>query len=183
MRIELSKIYNLLSPRVVTLITTVNSLKGVNAAPVDFVSPVSIDPPIVMISLRSTRKTYENIREKREFVINILSRQYADEVLRCAARYPPGINKLEQVGLHSYSSVIVKTPRVKEAKIWIECKLHDERIVGDHVAIFAQVLVAEVKDDIFTDGEVDMIKLNPILHVTQDNFATDFKVTKYKRYD
>jgi len=183
MRIELDKAHNLLSPRVVGLITTVNSLKGVNAAPMSFVSPVSMSPPIAMISMRSTRATYENIREKREFVINILSKQYADEVLRCAARYPPGVNKLEQVGLHTYSSVIVKPPRVKEAKAWMECKLHDEKIVGDHVVVFGEVLVAEAKDDILTNGEIDMTKLNPILHLRKEDFAVDFKAVKYKRYD
>lgn len=183
MRIELNKFYNSLSPRLVTLITTVNSLKGVNAAPMDFVSPVSMDPPVVMISLKYTRRTYENIREKREFVINVLSRRYVDEVLRCAANYPPGINKLEQVGLHTYSSVIVKPPRVKEADIWMECKLHDEKIVGDHVVVFGQVLVIEVKDNVVTDGEVDIVKLDPILHLKKEDFVIDFKVTKYKRYD
>ena len=179
----MDKAYNLLSPRLVALITTANSVKGVNAAPMSFVSPVSMSPPIVMVSMRSTRATYENIRERREFVINILTKQYTDEVLRCAARYPPGINKLEQAGLHTYSSVIVKPPRVKEAKVWIECKLHDEKMVGDHIAVFGEVLVAEVKDDILTNGEIDMVKLNPIIHLKKDDFAADFKVTKYKRYD
>lgn len=183
MRIELDKTHELLSPRLVTLITTVNSLKGVNAAPISFVSPVSINPPIIMVSIKSTRTTYENIRERREFVINILGKQYIDEVLRCAARYPPGINKLEQVGLHTYSSVIVKPPRVKEAKVWIECKLHDEKIVGDHVAVFGQVLVAEVKDEVLTNGEIDMLKLNPILQLRKEDFAVDFKISKHKRYD
>lgn len=183
MRLTLAGVHRLLSPRIVTLITTVNSLKGVNAAPMDFTSPASFDPPILMIALKPMIKTYQNIKDNKEFVINILGRQYADEVLRCAARYPPGINKLEQAGLHTFSSVIVKPPRVKEAKIWIECKYADEKSVGDHIAVFGQVLVAEAKDEVISDGEVDMTKVNPILHLSKDSFAVDFKVMKHKRYD
>lgn len=183
MRLPLVGVHRLLSPRIVTLITTVNSLKVVNAAPMDFTSPVSFDPPMMMICLKPMIRTYQNIEEKKEFVINILSRQYADEVLRCATRYPNGINKLEQVGLNTFSSVIVKPPRIKEAKIWIECKYVDEKSVGDHVAVFGQVLVVEAKDEVIHDGEVDMARVNPILHLSKDNFAVDFKVMKYKRYD
>ncbi|MEM5843975.1 MAG: flavin reductase family protein [Candidatus Aenigmatarchaeota archaeon] len=183
MKYPLEKAYRLISPRLVILVTTVNSKQGVNAAPISFCSPISFSPPIVMISLTPEIRTHKNIQETKEFVINILSKQYADQVLRCAARYPEGVNKLEVVGLKKFSSILVKPPRVKEAFAWLECKLIEEKKFGDHFAIFGEVLTAEIKDEIAKEGEIDFSKVSPILHLFKEYFAFDFKVVKQKRYD
>ena len=183
MRLELSKVYRLLFPRLVFLITTTNSAGGTNAAPVDFATPVAMSPPVLMVAIKPNTKTYQNIVHSREFVMNVLSRGFIDRVLKCARVYQNGVNKLEQVGLHWFSSQLIDAPRVKEAKIWIECRMIEEKKFSDRVAIFAEPLTAEVKDDILTEGEVDIAKLNPIIHLTQDKFLTDFKVSKHNRSD
>lgn len=175
--------YQLLSPRPILLITTLNSKRAANAAPVSFTTPVSFSPPIVMISLAPVRHSYRNILETKEFVINILSRECLDQVLRCAVPYQEGVNKLQQAGLKWYSSKIVNPPRVKEAKAWIECKLLEERKFGDHMVILGEVLAAEVKDEAVTAGDIDFSKINLVGHVDKDIFATDFKIIKHKRYD
>lgn len=183
MKYPLEKAYRLISPRLVILVTTVNSKQGTNAAPVSFCSPISFSPPIVMISLTPEIRTHKNIQETKEFVINILSKQYVDQVLKCAARYPEGINKLEVVGLRKFSSVLVKPPRVKEAFAWLECRLIDEKRLGDHFAIFGEVLAAEIRNEIVKEEEIDFSKANPMLHLFKEYFAFDFKVVKQKRYD
>jgi flavin reductase (DIM6/NTAB) family NADH-FMN oxidoreductase RutF len=183
MRIELSKSHRLLSPRTVTLITSKNKEGGINAAPVDFVSPASFSPPVLMVSLMPTRRTYKNILESGEFVVNILSKIHADQVLKCAARFPEGTNKLKAVGLHTYSSEKIRVPRIKEAKIWLECKVLEKIKIGDHVAIFGEILTAEAAEDIITGSEIDLEKLDPILHISKNKFITDFKNVKYRRYD
>lgn len=183
MKYPLNKYYRLLSPRLLTLITTVNSKSGVNAAPVDFCSPVSSEPPIIMVSLTPETRTKKHIQESGEFVINILSKESTDQVLRCAARYPEGINKLQVVGLRQYSSELVKPPRIKEAVIWLECKFLEDKKIGDHSAIFGEVVAAEVKDEMTKENELDLSKISPILHLLKDNFAVDYKIAKHKRYD
>lgn len=184
MRFPVEKTYRLLSPRLLTLITTLNSKSGMDAMPADFVSPITFSPPIVLVSFKPITHTYQNVILNKEFVINILGRKYLDQVLMCGTRYQEGINKLKQVGLHTYSSQIIGSPRVKEAKAWIECRVIEEKKFGDHVAVFAEVMTSEVRDDIIgIDGEIDPIKLNPILHFTKDNFVVDLKISKHKRYD
>jgi len=183
MRLDPTKAYRLLSPRLVLLITTLNSKAGVNAAPVDFATPVSINPPVVMISLAPSRHTYQNIIDHKEFVINILGREYINQVLRCSTPYQNGVDKLRLAGLNWFSSERVDPPRVREAKAWIECEMTEQKQHGDHVAIFAEVLAAEIREEATTFGEVDIGKLKPMFHATKDEFITDFKITKHKRYD
>jgi len=183
MIVEPEKAYALLSPRPVLLITTLNSKGSINAAPVSFATPISFSPAIVLISLAPVRHTHKNILETKEFVINIFGKEHIDQVLRCGIPYQEGVNKLQQAGLKSYSSKIVKPPRVKEAKAWIECKFLEERKFGDHMAVLGEILAAEVRDEAVEKGEVDFEKMNSILHVAKDVFAVDFKVVKHKRYD
>jgi flavin reductase (DIM6/NTAB) family NADH-FMN oxidoreductase RutF len=178
------KTYRLLSPRLLTLITTVNSKSGMDAMPADFISPITFNPPIVLVSFKPLTHTYQNVIHNKEFVINILGKEHLDQVLRCGTRYQEGLDKLQQVGLHSYSSRIIDSPRVKEAKAWIECRVLEEKKFGDHVAVFAEVITSEIRDDLVgIDGDLDPAKINPILHFTKDNFVVDLKIAKHKRYD
>jgi len=180
MRIDSSKAYRLLSPRIVVLLTTTNSKHGINAIPIDFIIPVNYSPPIIMIALQPLGHTYESIKNTGEFVINVMSKKYTDSVIRCATRYQNGIDKIQQVGLHHFSSQLVRPPRVKEAKAWLECRFLDEKVFKDHVAIFAEIVVAEVSDDVVVNGEVDYSKIIPILHITKD-YIIGLDVVKKKK--
>jgi len=183
MEVRLNEAYKLLSPRLTAVITTLNSLRAVNACVVSFISPISFNPPIVMISLAPVRHTYRNISQTKEFVINILGKERLDQMLRCAMKYQEGVNKLEHAGLRQYSSKLVRPPRVREAKAWLECKVIDERRMGDHIAVFGEVVAAEVSDQVLSDGSIDLNKINPVLHIAKEEFAVDFEIIKHKRYD
>ncbi len=183
MKLETWQINQILAPRPIVLVTTVDQNKKINAAPFSFISPVSFKPSVVMLSFDPSRHTYQNIVSTKEFVMNFLGKEHIDKVLRCAENYPRGVNELEQVRLDWYSSELVKPPRVKDAKAWLECRFIDERKAGDHIAVFGEVLVAEISDEMVTDGKADLAKLNPTLHIGKDDFVEDFKIVKHKRYD
>lgn len=75
---------------------------------------------------------------------------------------------------------MVRPPRVKEARAWLECRLVEEKIFKDHIAIFAEVVAAEVLDEIVVEGETDYSKINPILHITKD-YQLELKVIKRRK--
>lgn len=183
MRLDTKNSYKLISPRLAVAVTTLNSTSVPNACVVSFISPVSKDPPLIMISLAPVRHTCKNIIKSNEFVINILGRRYIDQLLRCAAKYQEGVNKIQQAGLSWYSSRLVSPPRIREASAWLECRVSGSKEMGDHIAIFGEVLEAEAKDSVIKNGEVDIQLIDPVLHISGDEFATEFKIAKRKRYD
>ncbi|MDI6807060.1 MAG: flavin reductase family protein [Candidatus Aenigmarchaeota archaeon] len=185
MRYENEKAYRLISPRILILVTTVDILDGIDAMPTTFVAPVSFKPPLVMVSIPPKSNTYDNILDKKEFVINVLPSLYVTKVLKCGKHFPKGFNKLQQAGLNWYSSEKVKVPRVKEAKIWLECRFVgglqiDHLRSTDHVPMLGEVITAEVSDDVVTEGRVDMKKLSPAMHITSESFAVGFEIVKKK---
>lgn len=183
MKLDPEKSYRLISPRLTVVVTTMNSTDIPNACVVSFISPVSMSPPVLMISLAPVRHTYKNIINSGEFVVNILGKRYIDQMLRCASKYQEGVNKIQQAGLGWYTSKLVAPPRIREASAWLECKVTESKEMGDHIPIFGEVLEAEVKDGVIKDGKIGLYSMNPVLHISGDEFATDFKTVKRKRYD
>jgi flavin reductase (DIM6/NTAB) family NADH-FMN oxidoreductase RutF len=183
MRIEAEKFYKILSPRLAVVLTTLNSTPMPSSCVASFISPVSTSPPILMVALAPVRHTYKNIIHSKEFVVNVLSKKYVDQMLQCAARYQEGVDKIRQAGLRSYSSKFVNAPRISEADAWIECRVIESKEIGDSIAIFGRVMDVEVRSDKLKNGEFDVESVNPVLHVGGDKFASDLRTFRHKRYD
>src|SRR5882672_2956369 len=120
MDFDLSKVsahqtYNLLigliAPRPIAWITSLNLAGQLNAAPFSAYNYVGIDPPIVAIGVGNRpgpgvvgKDTAQNIRNTREFVINVVNEPLAEAMNICAIDFPPGVNELEQAGLTTVPS-------------------------------------------------------------------------------
>lgn len=171
MIIETKEITRIILPRLLTLVTCDDGISGIDALPVDTLIPLSSSPSTIVITINPTFKIFQNILSQEEFAINILPREFAKKIMECAKNYPRGINKLEQVGLNHYSSQKIKAKRVKEAKVWIECKLVNKMKVGENMLLFGEVVSIEVDDGIMTGGKIDVTKLNPPLRISESNFS------------
>jgi flavin reductase (DIM6/NTAB) family NADH-FMN oxidoreductase RutF len=63
-----------------------------------------------------------------------------------AADFPADMSELEIAGLHAEPSVHISVPRVAEAQVSMECKLHDARPLGENTLITGQVVMFHVAD-------------------------------------
>jgi flavin reductase (DIM6/NTAB) family NADH-FMN oxidoreductase RutF len=99
MRIDTKDINKILLPRLLTLITCDDEIGGIDAIPCDTIIPVSSNPSIVIVTINPSYKIFTNILNRKDFVINILPKEYLNKILSCFKNFPRGINKLEQVGL------------------------------------------------------------------------------------
>ncbi len=63
-----------------------------------------------------------------------------------AADFPPEMSELAIAGLHIEPSIHINDPRVAEAQVSMECKLHDTQVLGDNTLIFGQVVMFHVVD-------------------------------------
>lgn len=181
MKIPLKNSWKLLSPRIVVLVTTVDEEGRINAAPFSLCGPVSFDPPMVWVGVRTSRHTYQNIKKTGEFVVNIVSEQFAQKAVYCERTYPYGVNELEKVGLEWCDSEKVKPPRVKEAKACLECKMRKEiDIGGTHILIIGEIVVADA-EGVKDNYNPDFKELKTIMHLSGEDFYSVGKEIKLKR--
>jgi flavin reductase (DIM6/NTAB) family NADH-FMN oxidoreductase RutF len=111
--------YNLLiglvTPRPIALITSLDLEGRVNAAPFSAYNYLGTDPAIVVIGVTNRpapgvvgKDTAQNIRNTREFVINVVNEGIAASMNICAIDFPKGVNELEKAGLTPVASSAVK---------------------------------------------------------------------------
>jgi flavin reductase (DIM6/NTAB) family NADH-FMN oxidoreductase RutF len=172
--------YHKLLVRPVVVISTI-SKKGIsNAAPFSFNSPISFDPPLYGFSCMPQHHTWKNIKESKEFVVNIVGKDFGPLMHILERKFPYEVSEIEKSGLTEIPSKIVRPPRIKEAIAWIECKLEKVVDLGDHVWIVGRVLDVGVKGE-FWKEVINVEKANPLFHISGKFFAADAKSKRYKR--
>ncbi|MCX6802044.1 MAG: flavin reductase family protein [Candidatus Diapherotrites archaeon] len=161
----------LLSPRITVLVTAISKKGQVNAAPYSFVGPLSIVPPMCYVSSGKGKDTEAFTRETKEFVLNLVSVDFAQAAIACEARLPRGESELEKFGLHEKKSKFVKAPSVKEAHATVECKLTEviKPKGSDHVLLIGKILggTCEFERD---GGKPDLDRLELVMHVAGAHF-------------
>ena len=150
--------YNLLiglvAPRPIAWITSMNLAGQLNAAPFSAYNYVGTDPPIVAIGVGNRpgpgivgKDTAQNIRNTREFVINVVNEALAEAMVTCAIDFPPGVNELEIAHLKTAPSAVVSVPRILEAPASLECREITTMEIGRSRVILGQVVAIHVKDE------------------------------------
>ena len=151
-------IYNLLiglvAPRPIAWITSVDLAGKINAAPFSAYNYVGVDPPIVAIGVGNRpgpgivgKDTAQNIRNTREFVINVVNEALAEAMVTCAIDFPPGVDELEIAQLKTTPSSVVSVPRILDAPASLECREITTMEIGRSRVILGQVVAIHVKDE------------------------------------
>lgn len=152
------KAYNLINgliaPRPIAWITSVDLEGHINAAPFSAYNYVCADPPIVAIGVQNRpgpgivpKDTARNIRNKREFVINVVTEDLAEKMNICAVDFPMGVDELEMAGLTTEHSQLVSVPRIAECPACLECREYQTIEIGNSRVVLGQVLGVYVKDE------------------------------------
>ncbi len=144
-----SKVSHILSPRLTVLVTTGREESNVMA--VSWCTPVSHDPPLVLISVSPERYSYRLLKEHGEFGINIPHRDMVDVVFRAGTQSGSEIDKFEHLGLTPMKAKKIGVPLIKECVGFIECRVSDEFVTGDHVSFVGEVLSVYVMEEYFDE--------------------------------
>ena len=161
-------VLGLVVPRPIAWVSTVSKDGVLNAAPFSFFNAVNDYPPVFMVSVGdrddgSPKDTIRNILDTGEFVINLVSEENADQMVRTAEELPPQVSEFETAGLSPEESKLVKAPRIKESKASFECKLYKYLKVYDMHVVLGEALLLRVKEGITDpEGRVNFEAYKPI---------------------
>ena len=180
MEIKLTGFHELLAPRFTAIVSTIDKNGKPNAAPFSLVSPISFDPPLAFFAAAPKRHTLANVRETGDFVLNVVPEQLLEKLWICAKPFDKGVSEITEAGLTERKSKIVKPPSIEECAGWIECQFEFEKEAGDHIIVVGKVVHAECKDEFMKDGEFDISKAKPLLHIRGRRFVAANQVTLAK---
>ncbi|MDQ0428888.1 flavin reductase (DIM6/NTAB) family NADH-FMN oxidoreductase RutF [Planomicrobium stackebrandtii] len=157
-------------PRPIAWVSTMSTDGIANLAPFSFFTVVSRNPPMLAFSVGegveeregTVKDTLQNIRENKEFVVNIVTAPLANEMAKSGEHIAREIDEFEYAGLTAAESIEISVPRVLEAPINMECKLHDIIQLGDDHLIIGKLVKFHIKDELYQNGRINLEKLAPI---------------------
>ncbi len=98
----------ILNPVPVVLITSRNKEGKDNVFTVAWVGTVCTKPPMLSISIRPERLSYEYIKETMEFTVNLPSQDLVKKVDFCGVRSGRNIDKIKEMGFTMSSAEYVQ---------------------------------------------------------------------------
>lgn len=158
-------------PRPIAFVSTISASGVLNLAPFSFFTAASADPPVICFSPMvrgdgTTKDTLNNIRETKEFVVNIVAEEIVGPMNLCSGEYPPDVDEFAVSGLTQLASDLVRPARVAESPVQMECRLLQiveisMKPSGGSV-VFGEIVRFHVKDGIASGFKIDPDKLNAI---------------------
>lgn len=147
-----------ITPRPIAWIVSQDLQGHLNAAPFSFFNALAGDPPVLGIGIGShkdgrPKDTRANIRDTRQFVVNLVSQELAEKMNVTAIEFPRGADELKQAGLTTCPSVRVKPPRIAESPVSFECELL--QIVDfspESGLVLGRVLAMHIRDEFVLDA-------------------------------
>jgi flavin reductase (DIM6/NTAB) family NADH-FMN oxidoreductase RutF len=122
------------------------------------------------------KDTLNNLRAVPEFVIQIVSRELAEQMNLCSGEFAAEVDEFAVAGLTAVPSRKVSVPRVGEAKAVLECRLRDIITVGEGPGsgsmVLGEVVLFEVEDSVLVQGEVVVDGLAPIGRLAGADYCT-----------
>jgi flavin reductase (DIM6/NTAB) family NADH-FMN oxidoreductase RutF len=148
----------------VVLISTVDKGGNRNIAPYANVMPILRPLDLIAIASWLRRDTLDNIRDTKEFVINIPSADLVDEVMICSRNYPADVDEFAEANLRVKASQKVTAPSIEGCIAWMECILDREVTEdGKYSIIIGKVIHLEVDDEYLAEnGDMDFEKARPL---------------------
>ena len=115
-----------------------------NILTVAWAGTICSDPPMVSISVKPERHSYEMIKASGEFVVNLTSKKLAYAADLCGCRSGKDIDKFEACKLTAAPCEHVSAPMILESPVSLECKVTGIIPLGSHDMFLAEVVGVQV---------------------------------------
>lgn len=117
-----------------------------NIITVAWTGTICTNPPMLYISVRPQRYSYDILCETGEFVVNLTTKKLAKATDYCGVRSGRDVDKFKETGLTAVPALHVKSPMIAESPVNIECRVTEKKELGSHHMFLAEVLAVHVDE-------------------------------------
>lgn len=158
------------------VLVSCGNFENANITTVAWTGVINSEPPMVYVSLRPTRHSYNIIKETKEFVINMPDEKLIWETDYCGTKSGKDTDKFEEAHLTKEKCKFIKTVAIAECPISLECKLKEIKELGSHHMFIAEVVSVNAKNEIIENGKINMSKANLITYLGNEYYVANKKV-------
>jgi len=156
---------NMLYPLPVVMVSAADENGKTNIITIAWTGTLCTNPPMVYISVRPERYSYEMIKRTGEFVINLTTEELAYATDFCGVKSGKDVDKFKEMKLTPQSGLKVKAPVIAESPVNIECKVTEIKKFGSHDMFVAEVVAIQA-DDKYMDknGKFHLSQSKPLAY-------------------
>jgi len=167
----LSKVYGLLEPGPVVMVTTVRG-KRPNIMTMSWHTMLEFEPPLIGCVISNRNYSFRLLKATKECVINIPTIEIAESVVGCGNTSGANIDKFKEFCLTPKPAALVRPPLIEECFANLECRVTDTKMVAKYCLFVLEVIKAWI----------DPAVKNPrtIHHIGNGNFMVAGKRIKLK---
>ena len=161
------------------VLVTVGDMDEANIITIAWTGILATIPPKTYISVRPTRHSYQMLKERGEFVINLPSASLARAVDYAGIYTGAKVDKFEKCGFTKVASQEVSAPTIAQCPIALECKITDVLPMGSHDVFMADIVSVSCREDILDEGRICYDKADLLAYAHGEYFALGEKLGKF----
>ena len=177
---EIWKAGNMIYPLPAVMVSLADKEGNSNIITIAWTGTVNTNPAMVYISVRPSRYSYSILKETKEFVINLTTKDLVYATDFCGVKSGKDIDKFEHLKLTKEKGEHVNAPLIKESPVNIECRVKDVISYGSHDMFIADVLAVHADKKYMDEkGKFDLSKSDPIVYSHGEYYSLGNKLGKF----
>ena len=110
---------------------------------------VCSDPPMVSVSIRPSRYTYELVEKSGEFTVNLTDRGLLKAADYCGVRSGREEDKFARCGLTKVRAEGLRlAPAIAESPVYLACRVQNRLALGSHVMYIGEIVSMGIREDL-----------------------------------
>jgi flavin reductase (DIM6/NTAB) family NADH-FMN oxidoreductase RutF len=134
----------MLYPVPVVLVTSKHGDRD-NIITIAWAGTICSDPPMLSISVRPERFSYNLIKDSGSFAVNLPGEDLANAVDFCGVKSGADMDKFDVCGLTRTPASIIEAPLIAECALSMECKVTNMIELGTHHLFLAEIIAVSAQ--------------------------------------
>lgn len=171
---------NMLNPVPAVMVSVADKEGNKNIITVAWAGTICTNPPMVSISVRPERYSYNMIKETGEFVINLTTDELTYACDYCGVTSGRDVDKFHQMKLTPFEMEHVSVPGISESPVNIECRVSEVKELGSHTMFIADVVGVTVDDKYMDEnGKFNINDTGLVMYSHGEYFQMGQKLGKF----
>ena len=171
---------NMLNPVPAVMVSVSDGNGKNNIITVAWAGTICTNPPMLSISVRPERYSYEMIKSTKEFVVNLTTKDLVRACDYCGVTSGRDVDKFEKMKLTPIKLPNVSVPGIKESPVNIECRVKKIEELGSHTMFIADVVGVTVDDEYMDEkGKFNINDTGLVMYSHGEYFVMGEKLGKF----
>lgn len=131
---------NMLYPLPAVMVSCGRKNEKPNIITIAWTGTICTNPPMLYISVRPERHSYNIIKDTGEFVVNLVTKDLTYACDYCGVKSGANVDKFKEMKLTPLQSKHVSCPSIEESPLSLECKVKEIIKLGSHDMFIANIV-------------------------------------------